>query len=58
MYLHLRDLDTVMKLYDRLKTKEDFEPNKMIINTVFEAALRLKDSDKLVEVLEDFVKYK
>ena len=27
MYLNLRDLDTLMKLWDRMRSKEDFKPN-------------------------------
>ena len=27
LYLDVRDLDTVMKLYDRIKEKESFQPN-------------------------------
>jgi hypothetical protein len=48
MYLNLRELDTVMTLYDRLKTKENFQPNQRMLNTVFETAMRLKNSDRIV----------
>lgn len=58
MYLNLRELDLVMNIYDRLKTKENFQPNKFILNTVFEVAIRQKSSDRLVEILEDFVRLK
>ena len=55
MYLKLRDLDTIMVLWDKLRTKETFKVNQMMLNTVFEAAIRLKNSDRMVECLEEYV---
>ncbi len=40
MYLKLRDLDTIMVLWDKIRTKETFKPNQMVLNTVLEAAIR------------------
>jgi pentatricopeptide repeat protein len=40
MYLKLRDLDSVMALWDKMKERETFKPNQMILNTVLEAAIR------------------
>jgi hypothetical protein len=47
LYLHTRELDTLMKLYDRITEKESFKPNKMMLDTFFEGALRLKNSDRI-----------
>lgn len=58
MYLYTRDTDMVLKLYDRLKTKEKFEPNRYVLNNTFEAAMRTKSSDRMVELLDDFVRLK
>ena len=58
MYLKLRDLDTIMVLWDKLRTKETFKVNQMMLNTVFEAAIRLKNSDRMVECLEEYVNQK
>lgn len=55
LYLDLRELDTVMKLYDRLREKETFKPNQFLLNTLFETSLRLKDSDRIAMVLDDYV---
>jgi len=40
MYLKLRDLDTIMVLWDKLRSKETFKANLMMLNTVLEAAIR------------------
>jgi hypothetical protein len=48
MYLALRDMDTVMSMWDRIRDKDKIKPNQMLLNTVFEAAIRLKDSDRMV----------
>jgi hypothetical protein len=40
MYLKLRDLDSVMALWDKLRERETFKPNQMMLNTVLEAAIR------------------
>lgn len=58
MYLKLRDFDTIMVLWDKLRTKETFKPNQMMLNTVFEAAIRIKNSDRMVECLEEYVEQK
>lgn len=58
MYLKLRDFDTIMLLWDKLRTKETFKPNQMMLNTVFEAAIRIKNSDRMVECLEEYVEQK
>lgn len=58
MYLKIRDLDTIMVLWDKLRTKESFSANLMLLNTVLEAAIRLKSSDRMVEALEDYVRQK
>lgn len=58
MYLKLRDLDTIMILWDKLRTKESFSANLMLLNTVLEAAIRLKSSDRMVETLEEYVRQK
>ena len=58
MYLKLRDLDTIMVLWDKLRTKETFKVNQMMLNTVFEAAIRLKNSDRMVECLEEYIQQK
>lgn len=58
MYLKLRDFDTIMVLWDKLRTKEAFKPNQMMLNTVFEAAIRIKNSDRMVECLEEYVDQK
>jgi pentatricopeptide repeat protein len=55
MYLMLRDLESAMGLYDRMKKQEKFKPNQMVLNIAFETALRLKSSDKIYEVLTDYV---
>jgi hypothetical protein len=44
-----------MELYDRLKKTESFSPNSYLLNTTFEAALRLKNSDRITELLENYV---
>lgn len=31
LYLNIRDIDAVFKLYDRLVTKESFKPNTMLL---------------------------
>lgn len=57
MYLSLRDLNMVINLWDRIKANKDglsIKPNQMVLNTVLEAGIRLKNSDKLVEVLEEY----
>lgn len=48
LYLATRDLKTVMSLYDRLKEKEQFKPNKKLLHILFETSMRLKDSDRIV----------
>lgn len=58
MYLKLRDFETIMVLWDKLRTKETFKPNQMMLNTVFEAAIRIKNSDRMVECLEEYVEQK
>jgi len=55
MYLNIRDTDTIMSLWDRLRTKEKFKPNERILDIVLEGAIRLKSSDKIAEVLEEYV---
>jgi len=55
MYLNIRDTDTLMSLWDRLRTKEKFKPNERILDIVLEGAIRLKSSDKIAEVLEEYV---
>jgi len=56
MYLNIRDLDTLMALWDRMRAKEDFSPNQRILDNVLEGAIRQKSSDKMVEVLEEYVR--
>ncbi len=58
MYLNMRDLDTLMALWDRLRTKEEFAPNQRILDNVLEGAIRSKNSDRMVEALEEYVKLK
>ncbi len=58
MYLTLRDLDTVMSLWDKLRKNESFKPNQMLMQIVLEAAVRQKSSDRMVEVLEEYVAQK
>lgn len=55
MYLNLRQLETVISLWDQLRNKESFKPNQMLLNIVLESAMRLKDSDRLPQVLEEYV---
>jgi hypothetical protein len=58
MYLNVRDTDPLMALWDRLRTKESFQANQRILDNVFECAIRLKSSDRMVEALEEYVKQK
>jgi hypothetical protein len=58
MYLNMRDLDTIMGLWDKLMKNERFAPNQKVLEVVLEAALRLKNSDRIVEVLEEYVEQK
>lgn len=55
MYLMLREMDTVMSLWDKLRAKETFRPNQMLLQIVLEAAVRLNSSDRMVEALEEYV---
>ena len=41
-------MDTVMSMWDRIRDKDKIKPNQMLLNTVFEASIRLKDSDRMV----------
>ena len=47
-----------MGLYDRLKKQEKFKPNLFLMNIAFETAMRMKSSDKIYEVLTDYVEHK
>ena len=56
MYLNMRELDAVMTLWDKMRQKEkNMLPNQRMLDTVFECSLRLKNSDRMVEVLEEYV---
>lgn len=57
MYLAKREMDTIVKLYGVLKS-EGLEPSFYCMNYYLEMAMRLQDTNKIVEVLEDFVKSK
>lgn len=36
-------------------TKENLKPNKMILDMVFETSLRINNSDRIAEVLEQYI---
>ena len=55
MYLSKRDVDTVIKLYDGLKA-EGNKPSFFAMNYFLETAMRLQNTDKIVEALQDFRK--
>ena len=55
MYLAKREMDTIDKLYGVMKS-EGVEPSFYCMNYYLEMAMRLQDTNKIVEVLEDFVK--
>jgi pentatricopeptide repeat protein len=40
MYLNLRDMDTLMALWDRMRKQEQFSPNDKILQNVLEAGIR------------------
>jgi hypothetical protein len=49
MYLNLRDLPTIMSLWDKiLLEKGRIQPNLHLLNTVLEASMRLNESDRIV----------
>lgn len=58
MYLHLRELDLMMSLWDKMRAKETFRPNQMLLNTLFECSLRLNNSDRIFDVLQEYVDQK
>lgn len=58
MYLDIRDMETVLKLYDRCTKKEKIKPNSMLLNQAFAASLLKKDSDRIVEMLETLIETK
>jgi len=57
MYLAQRDMDTIDRLYGVMKS-EGVEPSFYCMNYYLEMAMRLQDTNKIVEVLEDFIKAK
>jgi hypothetical protein len=48
LFLNIRELKTVMMLYDRLKNEDGFKPNQSLLDIAFEASLRLNKSDLMV----------
>lgn len=60
MFLNLRDMETVMNLWDRLRSGKEgtLKANQMLLQIVLEAALRLKNSDRIAQVLEEYVDQK
>ncbi len=55
MYLQQRDMDTIDRLYGVMKS-EGVEPSFYCMNYYLEMAMRLQNTNKIVEVLEDFIK--
>jgi hypothetical protein len=50
MYLNMLEVDKVIDLYYKC-VKSDILPNRMMLNSVLEAALRKEDSDLVYEIL-------
>jgi len=57
-YLNVRENDTIMKIYDRLVSKEKFKPNQIVLDMVFSTCMRLADSDRIAQLLEKYIECK
>ena len=53
--MNLQDYEMVTKLYHKMKEQTGFKANNMMLQHVFEAAIRTKGSDQIAETLEDYV---
>jgi hypothetical protein len=54
MQVTMRNLPEALKLYRKCKS-QGITPNKALMTSSLEAALRLHDTDAVYECLEDFV---
>lgn len=54
MYLNLLEIDKVLELYKQALAS-GIRPNKMLLITTLDAAMRKEDSDCIYEVMQEFV---